>query len=87
MISPEHTITNPSRPAPCDSYGYAALMIIDLVSEALSYVVPDRTPAEEYMLFGAWFFRTDPRFGKPFIYIDPVDAAVVLSRSMTEQTV
>ena len=73
VVSPEHTITNPSWPAPCDSYGYAALMIIDLVSEALSYVVPDRTPAGEYMLFGAWFFRTDPRLGKPFIYIDPVD--------------
>jgi N-methylhydantoinase B len=73
VISPEHTITNPSWPAPCDSYGYAALIIIDLVSEALSYAVPDRTVAGEYMLFGAWFFRTDPRFGKPFIYIDPVD--------------
>lgn len=73
VISPEHTITNPSWPAPCDSYGYAALIIIDLVSEALSFAVPDRTVAGEYMLFGAWFFRTDPRFGKPFIYIDPVD--------------
>jgi len=25
------------------------------------------------MLFGAWFFRIDPRYGKPFIFIDPVD--------------
>ncbi len=73
VVSPEHTITNPSWPAPCDSYGYAALMIIDLVSEALSNAVPDRTLAGEYMLFGAWFFRIDPRYGKPFIYIDPVD--------------
>jgi N-methylhydantoinase B len=73
VFSPEHTITNPSWPAPCDSYGYAALIIIDLVSEALSHAVPDRCPAGEYMLFGAWLFRTDPRLGKPFIYIDPVD--------------
>lgn len=73
VVSPEHTITNPSWPAPCDSYGYVALIIIDLVSEALSNGVPNRVPAGEYMLFGAWLFRTDPRLGKPFIYIDPVD--------------
>jgi len=48
-------------------------MIIDLVTEALSNAVPDRTVAGEYMLFGAWFFRIDPRYGKPFIFIDPVD--------------
>jgi len=72
VISPPHTLTNPSRPAPCDSFGYAALLIIDLVSEALSNAVPDRCPAGEYMLFGGWLYRSDPRFGKPFIYIDPV---------------
>jgi N-methylhydantoinase B len=73
VFSPEHTIANPSRPAPCDSYGYAVLIIIDLVCEALSYAVPDRCPAGEYMLFGGWFYRTDPRHGKPFVFIDPVD--------------
>ncbi len=72
VVSPEHTITNPSWPAPCDSYGYAALVIIDLVSEALSHAVPDRCPAGEYMLFGANLYRGDPRYGRPFIYIDPV---------------
>ncbi|MFQ5662614.1 MAG: hydantoinase B/oxoprolinase family protein [Terriglobia bacterium] len=72
VVSPEHTITHPSWPAPCDSYGYAALLIIDLVSEALSHAVPGRCPAGEYMLFGANLYRSDPRFGKPFIYIDPV---------------
>lgn len=73
VISPEHTITNPSPPAPCDSYGYAALLIIDLVSEALSYAVPDSCPAGEYQLFGGWFYQIDPRHGKPFILIDPVN--------------
>tara|TARA_Y100000590_G_scaffold406965_1_gene496756 strand:- start:255 stop:2027 length:1773 start_codon:yes stop_codon:yes gene_type:complete len=71
VTSPEHTITNPSHPAPCDSYGYGALLIIDLVAEALANAVPERAIAGEYQLFGAWFFRVDPRFGKPFIYIDP----------------
>lgn len=73
VTSPEHTITNPSWPAPCDSYGYAALVIIDLVSEALSNAIPDRCTAGEFMLFGAFMFRTDPRYGKPFICIDPCD--------------
>ncbi len=72
VISPEHTITNPSSPAPCDSYGYGALLVIDLVSEALSYAVPDSCPAGEYQLFGGWFYQIDPRHGKPFILIDPV---------------
>jgi N-methylhydantoinase B len=73
VTAPENSIVNPSWPAPCDSYGYAALVIIDLVSEALSNAVPDRCPAGEYMLFGAWMFRVDPRYGKPFICVDPVD--------------
>ncbi|MEM7028501.1 MAG: hydantoinase B/oxoprolinase family protein [Chloroflexota bacterium] len=73
VIAPENSIVNPAWPAPCDSYGYAALYIIDLVSEALSNAVPDRCPAGEYMLFGTFMFRVDPRLGKPFIAIDPVD--------------
>lgn len=73
VVAPEHSIMNPSRPAPCDSYGYAAILAVDLVSEALANALPDRCPAGEYMLFGGWFYRSDPRFGKPFILIDPVD--------------
>jgi N-methylhydantoinase B len=72
VTSPEHTLTNPSWPAPCDSWGYASLVVTDLVSEALSNVVPERCQAGECMLFGSFLFRTDPRFGKPFIYNDPV---------------
>lgn len=71
--APENSLVNPAWPAPCDSYGYAALVIIDLVSEALSHAAPDRCPAGEYMLFGAFMFRVDPRYGKPFIAVDPVD--------------
>lgn len=70
VFSPPDTITNPSRPAPCDSYGYAGLVITDLVSEALSNAVPERCPAGEYMLCAPYFFRLDPRLGQPFIHID-----------------
>ena len=73
VTSPENTITNPAWPAPCDSYGYAALLIIDLVSEALSNALPERCPAHSFMLFGGFLARTDPRYGKPFICIDPLD--------------
>ena len=71
VISPEHTITNPSHPAPCDSYGYAALMITDLVSEAVSHALPQRCPSGEYMLLGTRLFRIDPRHGEPFIVLSP----------------
>jgi len=73
VTSPEHTITNPSWPAPCDSYGYAGLLIIDLVSELLANAVPERCPAHGFMLFGAFMARMDPRHGKPFIVMDPLD--------------
>jgi N-methylhydantoinase B len=71
VVSPEHTITNPSWPAPCDSYGYAALILTDLVSEALSHALPERCPSGEYMLLGTRLFRIDPRRGKPFIVLSP----------------
>lgn len=72
VVSPPNALTNPSRPTPCDSYGYAALVIIDLVSEALANAVPERCPAGEYMLFGGWFFRQASEHGDPFILIDPI---------------
>tara|TARA_B100000029_G_scaffold286710_1_gene280456 strand:- start:521 stop:2284 length:1764 start_codon:yes stop_codon:yes gene_type:complete len=69
----DNLLTNPSWPAPCDSYGYASVLITDLVSEALANAVPDRCPAGEYMLFGAFMLRVDPKYGEPFIAVDPVD--------------
>ncbi len=73
VTSPENTITHPAWPAPCDSYGYVGLLVVDLVCETLSNAIPERCPAHEYMLFGAYFSRTDPRYGKPFICVDPLD--------------
>lgn len=73
VTSPENTITNPSWPAPCDSYGYVGLVIIDLVNELLANAAPEKCPAHSFMLFGGFMARTDPRHGKPFICIDPLD--------------
>jgi N-methylhydantoinase B len=73
VTAPEDTIVSPTYPAPCDSYGYAAEMVIHLVVRALSQAIPHLTPACSYQMFGIYFYRPDPRHGKPFIYVDPVD--------------
>lgn len=73
VTAPPNTIVSPLYPAPCDSYGYVAEMAMHLVVRALAQAIPERCPACSYQMFGPYFFRTDPRFGKPFIYIDPVD--------------
>lgn len=70
VIAPEHTLTNPSLPAPCDSYGYAQYTAMDLVNECLSNAVPDRCPAGGHMLCGLYFYRVDPSRGEPFILFD-----------------
>jgi N-methylhydantoinase B len=70
IVTPADSLVNPAPQSPCDSYGYVALLITDLVSEALSNAVPERCPAGEYMLCAPYFFRLDPRQGPPFIYVD-----------------
>ena len=47
-------------------------MVIHLIVKALSQAIPERCPAASYQMFGAYFYRTDPRYGKPFICIDPL---------------
>jgi N-methylhydantoinase B len=73
VTAPDNTIVSPLYPAPCDSYGYVAEMIIHLVVRALAQAIPERCPAASYQMAGCYFFRTDARFGKPFIFVDPVD--------------
>jgi N-methylhydantoinase B len=73
VIAPDNTIVSPLYPAPCDSYGYVAEMVIHLVIRALSQAIPERCPACTYQMCAFMFSRTDPRFGKPFIYGEPVD--------------
>lgn len=73
VTAPDNTVVSPRYPAPCDSYGYVAEMIIHLVVRALSQAMPERCPAASYQMAGCYFFRTDARYGKPFIFVDPVD--------------
>lgn len=70
---PPGLVVSPQRPAPCDSYGYAAVTLMELTIRAMSEAVPDRCSAGSYQLFGIYLFRVDPREGTPFIFIDPVD--------------
>jgi N-methylhydantoinase B len=70
---PPGLLVTPQRPAPCDSYGYLGVVLMELTISALSAAVPERCPAGSYQLFGVYLFRVDPRDGTPFIFIDPVD--------------
>jgi N-methylhydantoinase B len=70
---PPGLLVSPQRPAPCDSYGYVCVALMELAIRALSEAVPERCPAGSYQLFGVYLFRVDPRDGTPFIFIDPVD--------------
>jgi N-methylhydantoinase B len=70
---PPGLIVTPQRPAPCDSYGYLGVVLMELTIRALSAAVPERCPAGSYQLFGVYLFRVDPRDGRPFIFIDPID--------------
>jgi N-methylhydantoinase B len=70
---PPGLVVTPQRPAPCDSYGYLGVVLMELTIRAMSAAVPERCPAGSYQLFGVYLFRVDPRDGTPFIFIDPID--------------
>jgi N-methylhydantoinase B len=70
---PPGLMVTPQRPAPCDSYGYLGVVLMELTIRAMSQAIPERCPAGSYQLFGVYLFRVDPRDGTPFIFIDPID--------------
>jgi N-methylhydantoinase B len=70
---PPGLVVSAERPAPTDSYGYVATCVEEMTFAALSHALPERCPAGGYALTGAFFFRVDPRLGKPFICVDPMD--------------
>ncbi|TQM11611.1 hydantoinase B/oxoprolinase family protein [Pseudonocardia kunmingensis] len=67
------TALTAQRPAPCDSYGYAVVAVIELCVQAMAEALPDSCPAGGSQLTGIAISRSDPRDGRPFIFSDPVD--------------
>lgn len=70
-IAPD-LVVNPARPAPCDSYGYVGLGVMELGVRALGRMLPARRVATSYQIFGGYLYRTASREGDPFMFIDPV---------------
>ena len=73
VTAPPNTMVSAEHPAPCDSYGYVAEMIVHLISRALSEVIPERCPACSYQMSAFQFYRDNPRDGEPFSYGEPLD--------------
>lgn len=73
VTAPPNTMVSAEYPAPCDSYGYVAEMIVHLIARALSEVIPERCPACTYQMSAFQFYRDDPRHGEPFTYGEPLD--------------
>jgi N-methylhydantoinase B len=71
VVAPLNTVVNPQRPAPCDSFGYIANRAVDLFLKALSGALPDMTAAGSNQVFGPYLYQMDPRYGRPFIYVEP----------------
>ena len=70
---PPGLIVSPEPPAPCDSYGYVGVALMDLTFAALASAMPDRCPAGGYQLFAIYLYRVDPGLGRPFVFIEPID--------------
>jgi N-methylhydantoinase B len=70
---PPGLVVSPERPAPCDSYGYMCIAVWELTMRALAQAVPERCVAGGGTLCMPTMVRVNPRDGRPFILIDPVD--------------
>ncbi len=68
--TPPGSLVSPARPAPVDSYGYVGVALIELVIRAMADVLPARSPAGGYQIFGVDLYRVDARHGDPFVFSD-----------------
>ena len=70
VTAPPDTLVSAAYPAPCDSYGYVAEVIVHLIVRALAQAIPERCPAATYQMCAYNLSRE----GKdPFICGEPVD--------------
>ncbi len=70
---PPGLVVSPERPSPVDSYGYVCICVWELTMRALAQAVPERCVAGAGTLCMPTIVRVNPREGRPFIAIDPVD--------------
>ena len=68
--TPPGSLVSPERPAPVDSYGYVGVALIELVIRAMAEVLPERSPAGGYQIFGVDLYRVEARYGEPFVFCD-----------------
>ncbi|MBT6210676.1 MAG: hydantoinase B/oxoprolinase family protein, partial [Woeseia sp.] len=73
VTAPPNSIVSAEYPAPCDSYGYVAELVVHVLIRALSEAIPERCPAATYQMYAFYLSRTDPRHGPTFIYGEPLD--------------
>jgi len=71
ILTPAHSIVNPSPPAPVAARGLTADRVADAVFGALAQLAPDRVPAcgphapDTTVSFGGYY-----KDGKPFVYLE-----------------
>ena len=70
VTAPRNTLVSAHYPAPCDSYGYVAEIIVHLIVRALAEVIPERCPATTYQMC-AYTLSREGENG--FIAGEPVD--------------
>jgi len=73
VTAPPNSIVSAEYPAPCDSYGYVAELVVHVLIRALSEAIPERCPAATYQMYAFYLSRTDSRHGPTFIYGEPLD--------------
>ena len=70
VTAPENTLVSASYPAPCDSYGYVAEIIVHIIVKALAQAIPERCPATTYQMCAYTLSREG---ADGFITGEPVD--------------
>ncbi len=70
VTAPRNTLVSAYYPAPCDSYGYVAEIIVHLIVRALAEIIPERCPATTYQMCAYSLSREGE---KGFIGGEPVD--------------
>ena len=70
VTAPKNTLVSASYPAPCDSYGYVAEVIVHVIVKALAKAIPEMCPATTYQMC-AYTLSREGENG--FIGGEPVD--------------